>query len=111
MPRKSKLDNLTQVHGKVEKAITLNQVWGDDGTSKYGTLDPKEYDNYLNNLNKSDLQAHAIKVGLVPVDDRQSLVKRLKAEFNKFTAQFKVRPNIKNKQVSKSSRDILSEGR
>lgn len=111
MPKKSKLDNLTQVHGKVEKPITLNQVWGDDGTSRYGTLDPKEYDNYLNNLNKSDLQTHAIRIGLVPVDDRNSLIKRLKVEFSRFSSQFKLRPDVKNKQVSKSSRDILSEGR
>jgi hypothetical protein len=84
MPRKSnkqakgQLDNLNQTHGKIEKPLTLNQVWGDDGKSKYGTLDAEKYSDYLNDLNKSDLQAHAVKIGLVPIDDRNSLVTRLK---------------------------------
>ena len=37
MAKKSKLDSLKQTHGKVEKPLTLNQVWGDDGSSRYGT--------------------------------------------------------------------------
>jgi len=111
MPKKSKLDNLHQAHGKIEKPITLDQVWGNDGLSKYGTLDLEKYDDYLNNLNKSDLQAHAIKIGLVPVDDRNSLIKRLKLEFKKFSSQFKQRPIVKNNSISKTAKDILSEGR
>jgi len=111
--KKSALDNLNQTHGKVEnRKVTLDQIWGDDGRSKYGTLDPVEYDSYLKGLIKSDLQAHAIKIGLIPVDDRQTLVKRLKQEFLKYSAQYQVRPDSKNvKPVSKTSRDILSEGR
>ena len=112
MAKKSKLDNLSQTHGKVEKSITLDQVWGNDGKRKYGTLDPVEYDKYLKDLSKSDLQAHAVKVNLVPVDDRQTLIKRLKQEFVKHTSQFKTRPDFKNnKDVSKNALDILSEGR
>jgi len=112
MAKKSKLDNLSQTHGKVEKPITLDQVWGNDGKRKYGTLDPVEYDQYLKNLGKSDLQAHAVKVNLVPIDDRQTLIKRLKQEFIKHASQFKTRPKFKNnKDVSKSTLDILSEGR
>ena len=114
MPRKkSALDNLSQTHGKVEnRKITLDQIWGDDGKRKYGTLDPVEYDSYLKGLVKTDLQAHAIKIGLIPVDDRQTLVKRLKQEFLKYTAQYIPRPDVKdNKPVSKTVQDILSEGR
>jgi hypothetical protein len=111
MAKKSKLDSLKQTHGKVEKPLTLNQVWGDDGSSRYGTLNVDEYMVYLNNLNKSDLQTHAVKIGLVPVDDRVTLVKRLKIEFNKFSSQYKTRPVASNKSISKSAKDILSEGR
>ena len=70
MPRKkSTLDNLNQAHGKLEnRKITLDQVWGDDGKRKYGTLDPIEYEKYLKSLSKTDLQAHATKIGLVPPD-------------------------------------------
>lgn len=110
--KKSKLDTLNQVHGKVEKPITLDQIWGDDGKNKYGTLDINEYDIYLDSLGKSDMQAHAIKVGLVPVDDRSTLVKRLKQEFKKYASQFQPRPQINNgNKLSKEARDILAEGR
>jgi hypothetical protein len=113
MPRKkSALDNLSQTHGKVEKAITLDQVWGNDGKAKYGTLDVEEYDNYLKGLVKSDLQSPAVKIGLVPVDNRETLVKRLKQEFVKYVSQFKGRPSINNaKKLSKEVKNILAEGR
>jgi hypothetical protein len=111
--KKSALDNLSQTHGKVEtRKVTLDQIWGDDGKRKYGTLDTVEYDSYLKGLVKSDLQAHAIKIGLVPVDDRQTLIKRLKQEFVKYVSQYQVRPDsTSNKPASKTARDILSEGR
>lgn len=114
MPRKkSTLDNLNQTHGKVEnRKITLDQVWGDDGKRKYGTLDTAEYEEYLKSLSKTDLQAHATKIGLVPVDDREALRKRLKQEFVKYASQYQARPDNKTvKSVSKNVKDILSEGR
>lgn len=110
--RKNKLDSLNQIHGKIEKPITLDQVWGDDGKSKYGTLNSDEYNKYLNDLNKSDLQSHAVKIGLVPIDDRETLIKRLKQEFKKHISQFRVRPELNNgKKISKEVKDILAEGR
>jgi len=112
MPKNSKLNNLHQTHGKVEKEkLTLDQVWGDTGTGKYGTLDTAEYDDYLNNLNKSDLQAHAIKIGLVPIDDRHTLINRLKKEFKKHIALYSQSKLKKETKISKSVKDILSEGR
>lgn len=110
--KKSKLESLSQTHGEVEKAVTLDQVWGDVGNVKYGTLDVEKYSVYLDDLNKSDLQAHAIKIGLVPIDDRKNLVLRLKKEFQKHISQFKVKSSVSsNKPVSKIAKDILSEGR
>ena len=44
--KKKSLSNVNQTHAKVEKKFeptTLDQIWGDDGTSEYGTLD---YENY-----------------------------------------------------------------
>jgi hypothetical protein len=113
MPKKkSKLDNLHQTHGKVENPITLEQIWGNDGFKKYGTLEVSEYEKFLAELNKSDIQAHAVKVGLIPIDDRETLKKRLKQEFVKYASQFKARPLVDNKNdLSKKSKDILSEGR
>jgi len=112
MARKSKLDSLNQTHGKIENPVTLDQIWGDDGKSKYGTLDVNEYEKNLKEMVKSDLQAHAVKIGLIPIDDRENLIKRLKQEFIKYASQFKARPKINNaKPLSKAARDILSEGR
>ena len=48
-PKKS-LENLNQAHGKDESRpvpTTLDQIWGDDGTSKYRTLDVDEYKEEL----------------------------------------------------------------
>jgi len=112
MPRKSKLSQLNQTHGKIEKPVTLDQIWGDTGITKYGTLDPVEYDKYVNDLNKSDLQAHAVKIGLVPIDDRNTLISRLKREFNKHISAYKVKSFEKKEiKLSKKSKDILAEGR
>lgn len=112
MPKKSKLDSMHQTHGKVEKPVTLDQIWGDTGKNKYGTLLLEEYEQKLNDYNKSDLQSHAVKVGLVPIDNRENLVKRLKQEFVKYVSQFKARPEVDNtKGSSKKAKDILSEGR
>jgi len=112
MPKKSKLSELSQTHGKVEKPVTLDQIWGDTGINKYGTLDPVQYDKYVNDLNKSDLQAHAVKIGLVPIDDRSTLISRLKREFNKHASTYKVSSlQKKESKLSKRSKDTLSEGR
>ena len=112
MPKKSKLDSLTQTHGQVESPRTLDQIWGDSGQSKYVTLVLTEYQKYLKELTKSDLQAHAIKVGLIPVDNRETLVKRLEREFNKHVSLYRPAPKVKNDiKLSKAARDILAEGR
>jgi hypothetical protein len=58
------------------------------------------------------LQQHAIKIGLVPIDDRETLIKRLKSEFKKHVSMYLPRPNLNNNnKLSKKSKDILSEGR
>lgn len=112
MPKKSKLDTLNQAHGQIEGPRTLDQVWGDKGLDKYGTLDLTEYQKYLKESTKSDLQAHAVKIGLVPVDDRETLTKRLVREFNKHVSLYKSAPKTRNDiKLSKAAKDILAEGK
>jgi hypothetical protein len=115
MPKKNKnLENLSQTHGKVEEKEykTLDQIWGDTGSSRYSTSNEKEYLNYLNELNKSDLQGHANKIGLVPIDNRETLTKRLLAEFKKFTSLYKI-PKQKNNTINlnQATKNILAEGK
>ena len=116
MPKKSKLNSLNQTHGKIEDDVkaprTLDQIFGDDGSTKYGTLILEEYAVYLNDLNKSDLQSHANKMGLVPIDNREILISRLKKEFVKHVSAYNT-PKVQDKKIKniKTAKDILSEGR
>lgn len=114
MPRKKKIEELSQTHGKLENIQykTLDQIWGDNGSSRYNTTNIEEYTNFINEMNKSDLQAHANKIGLVPIDNRDMLTKRLISEFKKFISTFKVPKNIDNSiNLDKKSKDVLSEGK
>ena len=114
---KKKLENLSQTHGKEENGVqptTLDQIWGDTGLWKYKTMDSEEYTDYLKNLNKSDLQAHATKMGLVPVDNRDTLTQRLVREFKKHVSAYTT-PTHKDPtadgKVSEEVRKILREGK
>jgi len=83
--RTSKLANLSQVHGKEEKQeyepTTLDQIWGDDGTGRYGTMELEEYKAQIDQMSRTDINAHAADLGVIPVEDRGSLEKRLTDEF------------------------------
>jgi hypothetical protein len=114
MPKKRKIEELSQTHGKLENVQykSLDQIWGDTGLTKYKTTNLEEYVNFINEMNKSDLQAHANKVGLVPIDNREMLTKRLVAEFKKFVSTFNVPKTIDNSvNLDKKSKDVLSEGK
>lgn len=90
----------------------MDQIWGDTGLSKYRTLDASEYEIYLKQLNKSDLQRHAAEMGIVPVDSREMLSNRLLKEFNRYVASFKMpSANSPNQPISDKVKKILSEGR
>tara|TARA_Y100000310_G_scaffold177280_1_gene177369 strand:+ start:1135 stop:1515 length:381 start_codon:yes stop_codon:yes gene_type:complete len=106
---------LSQTHGKEEKfePTTLDQIWGDDGTSTYGTLNEREYENKLDDMNLSDLQAHASTVGIIPVDNRHTLRERLVREFRKHVSAYKkpVQESIPITNLEKEAVKILSEGR
>ena len=91
--KKVKLEDMNQTDGMAQEdnfeASTLNQVWGDDGTSKYKTLDIDTYEKVLGNMSKSDLKNEAIRVGLLPIDNTQQLRSRLIREFNAHVASYK----------------------
>jgi hypothetical protein len=112
-----KVEELNQTHGKDEMAekmapSSLSQVWGDTGISKYKTLDEGEYTSYLKSLNKTDLHRHAAEMGIIPIENKENLYKRLIGEFTKHTASYRM-PQVKPpvKTLSRKAKDILSEGR
>lgn len=115
MAKKSKLQDLNQIDAKEEtsKPTTLDQIWGDTGVQKYGTNDFDEYRQHLNSLNRSDIQAHAIKVGILPTDNHEILIARLEREFKRHVSAYQapVENKQKQKKISKDVQKILSEGR
>jgi len=111
----TKLDQMSQAHGKKEEEYeptTLDQIWGDDGMGKYKTLDNGEYEQQIRAMGKSELQMHATQVGLIPVDNRETLTARLIKEFNRYVASYTVPAQSKKKpsSVSNKAMKILKEG-
>lgn len=86
----TKLGSLTQINGRDERRAvftTLDQVWGVNASSKYGTLDESEYRTKIDGMSKSDLWNHAAKCGLPSHDNVAALRTKLIGEFRKFVSQ------------------------
>tara|TARA_Y100000004_G_scaffold189661_1_gene245642 strand:- start:398 stop:787 length:390 start_codon:yes stop_codon:yes gene_type:complete len=111
----SKLEQMSQTHGKEEnfQPTTLDQIWGDTGNTKYGTMDSSVYANKIKEMNRTDLFRHATTVGIVPIDDRATLEKRLVKEFNKHVSAYR-KPHdseADDTKLTKDAKKILEEGR
>jgi hypothetical protein len=111
-----KLESLSQTHGKEEndfQPTTLAQIWGDDGLSKYGTLDEAEYIKNVNDMHFSDLRTHAADIGLIPIDDRELLTKRVISEFRRHVNEYTVPKNTAQNidDLDERARKILEEGK
>ena len=118
--KKPSLKNIKQAHGKQENGKfeprTLDQVWGDTGLGKYNTFDADVYRDKLDNMAKTDLQAHATKIGLVPIDNRSTLTQRLVREFRTHVNSFKPHELSGSKttdptNIPEKVKKILEEGR
>jgi len=107
----SQTDGMALDENKFEPS-TLDQVFGDDGVSKYKTLNDDVYGQVLDNMSKADLKAEAIRVGLLPIDNIAQLRARLSREFSAHVSSYK-RPKVNIQapdQLSEDSRKILEEG-
>ena len=64
-------------------------------------------------MNMSDMQSHASRVGIIPIDNRSMLKDRLIKEFRKHTSAYKkpVDNNEPSEDVPANIKKILSEGR
>ena len=115
-PKKtSKMKSLSQTHGKKEtfEPSTLDQVWGDKGDGKYETDNDVHYESSIRQKNLTDLQMHATQVGLIPVQNREVLTKRLVKEFQKHWNSYR-KPLINKRnlgELPQSVKDTLAEGR
>jgi hypothetical protein len=114
--RPSKKEML-QVHGKEEKnqkpPSSLDEILGET-LSIYTANSSEEYRGQLAEMNMTDLQAHAYKIGLVPTPDRKVLTDRLAQEFVKWNSRYG--SNVATGQVKSvddldaKARKILREG-
>lgn len=113
----NKKRKMKQIHGKEDSSstpTTLDQIWGDTGLWKYNTMELEKYNEQLQEMTKTDLQAHATKIGLIPVDSREMLTQRLLREFRRHVNSYDNRQdqNIDNSnKVSSDVKKILAEGR
>jgi hypothetical protein len=88
--RPSKKEML-QIHGKEETAkrppSSLDEILG-EALSVYTANSSDEYRGQLAEMNMTDLQSHAYKIGLVPTPDRKLLTDRLVQEFIKWNSRY-----------------------
>jgi hypothetical protein len=114
--RPSKKEML-QIHGKQEVSqkppSSLDEILGET-LSIYTAKSSEEYRDQLAEMNMTDLQAHAYKIGLVPTPDRKVLTDRLTQEFVKWNSRYG--SNIATGQVKSveeldsKAKKILREG-
>lgn len=114
--KKQSVEELNQTHAKVEEKQyqTLDQILGDSGSDKYGTFSEDEYWSQLNAMTKSDLQSHAVKMNLIPIDNMKMLRDRLLNEFRRYNNSYlKVSGTnrVLDNDVSDAAKRILAEGR
>jgi len=112
-----KIEEMSQTHGKIEnfEPNSLDQALGDTGETRYGHLDEEKYNEEISLMTKSELFSHASKHGIIPIDNRDQLEKRLLREFNKYVLLFK-KPHhredpIRMENISLEAKKILEEGK
>lgn len=89
---KTKLKNKSTVNGSTEtledQYKSISQLLGENGKSKYGTLDPVEYEQQLRDMNVADLNRYAIENYIKPVHNREITIKSLMSQFTKHRNNF-----------------------
>jgi hypothetical protein len=75
----------------------------------------EEYVNSVKNMAMTDLQAHASKIGFIPVDNRENLEKRLIREFKRHVSEYRAPTDVgvspETSKISAKVKKILGEGR
>lgn len=117
-----KLAAASQIDGKAQSNIagnpssiygSLDQILGEN-ISVYKAKDAEEYRQQIADMNQTDLQSHALKIGLIPVEDRKVLVARLVQEFERWQVrmlpQGSVAGNTTLADMDENVRKILREG-
>ena len=85
--KQPKLEELSQTTGKdfdvqVARAKELEEVLGFHKSSPFKTTDPKVFEKNLEDINLTDLQAMAVRVGVFPSGNKTALKNKVKRAFN-----------------------------
>jgi hypothetical protein len=108
---------MLQIHGKEEifekQPSSLDDILG-ERLSIYTATSSEEYRGQLAEMNMTDLQSHAYKIGLVPTPDRRILTDRLIQEFMKWNSRYGSSVVVGNitslDQLDAKAKKILREG-
>lgn len=117
----SKMIKKNMVDGKnrqTEKP-SIEEVLGVTASNPFKTANLEDFQEKLNQMHLADMQALAVKAGLLPVHDRKLMKERLTREFRKKLAKMKARvpqhanyKAVKNQEKSDSElHDILQQFR
>ena len=84
--KQPKLEELQQTTGKdyesrVSKARELEQIMGIHKSSPFRTTDPKVFESMIEDINLTDLQSMAVKVGIFPSGNKTVLRNKIKRAF------------------------------
>lgn len=84
--KKPQLESLEQTNGKsydeqVSRAKELEQIMGLQKMSPFKTNDPEAFDEMLEDMNLTDLQSMAVKVGIFPSGNKTVLKNKIKRSF------------------------------
>ena len=109
--------NSIEVDGRINTGTptSLEQIWGNDGSFRYGTTNIEEYEKFLNEMMFVDMQNHARDIGLRPDVEPKILRERLLQEFARYISAFnasavKVSKTPPKNKLSKLAYTALREG-
>jgi len=106
---------IIETHGKVEglKPTTLEQIWGHNELSRYGTVDENVYRQQVDEMSRTDLEAHARKLGVVIVESTTRLRDKLVKEFRTHQSLLYRPDSPKQPEITldEKVKRILAEGR
>lgn len=110
-----------ETHGQVEEPVKqkfqptlLEQVWGADNQARYGTDEEEVYFKQVTEMTRSDLEAHARKMGVVIVEHTPRLRDKLMQEFASYVS-FSRKPassmSLGPLKITDEAKKVLQEGR
>lgn len=104
---------IIETHGKEETFVptTLDEIMGYNPLSKYSTLEGSVYEERLREMNRTELEDEARRIGTFIVEDTVRLREGLLKEFNGFVNSLRMpKHTTKPISLSKEAEKILKEG-